>query len=116
MTTVTGLLRYHDASERYKQRVDPIIDRIIQSNTTPQSVGERLDLFSDLHSLSFPMESSQILDHGELLIFGGLGLLALGLFFQKKETKPESPAPPTHAWNSLPPPTLAKSDRSAHVS
>jgi hypothetical protein len=114
MTTVSSLLRYHDASERYRERFDPILDRMIESNPTPQSMAERPDLFSDLHSLRFGMESSQISVHADLLIFGGLGLLALGLFLQKKDgPKPQAATPPTHAWDSVPTPILVKRESSA---
>jgi hypothetical protein len=150
MTTVSSLLRYREASEKYIGRVDLLaklmslpnptseemdeqdrlleffhskltedqfrqdvgeINRAIRASTTSQRSDLLLLIDSDLHSLRFRMESSQFLQHAELLILGGVGLFSLGLFLQKNnEPKLAPPASTIHAWDSVPPPTLAKSE------
>lgn len=98
--TIGELLDYHEASERYWQQAEPIMDRLTEIDGSPEQAADRDSLIKLFQTKLTPEEFEQ-----------HVALIALGAFLErKKEPKPEAPPPPRPPWESVPPPTLVKSD------
>lgn len=78
MSSVFALLDAYEATEKYRERIAPIVDNYLQQGKARETTAEeRIELTSDLFFLRFDMDRGSF-SSIRLRIFAGLLLIGLG--------------------------------------